>query len=48
MDADTDLAVRDLANAPEYCRATGDLLPSFGNPVSSTTHAAGQDLHEER
>jgi hypothetical protein len=27
---------------PEYCRATpGDPLPSFGNPVSSNTHATG-------
>ncbi|PSK57183.1 hypothetical protein B0E53_07027 [Micromonospora sp. MH33] len=27
---------------PEYCLATpGEPLPSFGKPVSSTTHATG-------
>jgi hypothetical protein len=31
-----------LPNVPEYCRAThGEAVPSFGKPVSSTTHAAG-------
>ena len=30
-----------LPRVPEYCRAThGDALPSFGNPVSSTTSAS--------
>lgn len=29
-----------LPSVPEYCRATpGDAVPTFGNPVSSTTHA---------
>ena len=31
-----------LPSVPEYCRATpGEAVPSFGKPVSSTTHASG-------
>src|SRR5579859_609471 len=31
-----------LPRVPEYCRAThGDATPSFGNPESSITYAAG-------
>ena len=31
-----------LPRVPEYCRAThGEAVPSLGNPVSSTTYAAG-------
>src|SRR5579859_2324555 len=31
-----------LPRVPEYWRAThGEAVPSFGNPVSSTTYAAG-------
>ena len=31
-----------LPRVPEYCRAThGDAVPSFGNPQSSITYAAG-------
>lgn len=31
-----------LPTVPEYCLATpAELLPSFGKPVSSTTHATG-------
>jgi hypothetical protein len=36
-----DLAVRDLACRPVYCRATPqDAFPCFKNPVSSTTRTA--------
>ena len=39
--AHRDLAIRGLAQRPEYCRAThGDAFPSLGKPVSSTTSAS--------
>lgn len=32
-----------LPRVPEYCLATpGEDVPSFGNPVSSTTHTCGR------
>ena len=38
-----------LPNVPEYCLATpGELLPSFGKPVSSTTYATGSTTSTAR
>ncbi|WUA39892.1 hypothetical protein OG465_03970 [Streptomyces sp. NBC_01367] len=36
-------------NVPEYCRATpGDAMPSWGKPVSSTTHTSGRTARTAR